>query len=110
MSKSIEFTYEGKDIKLEYTKRTVKQMEERGFSISDINDKPMSMVLDLFAGAFLANHRNYKREKVEEIYAHMPNKEKLIEKLAEMYNEPLEGLMDEPDEDDGKKVNWMTSW
>lgn len=108
--KSIEFSYNGKDYKLEYTKRSIRQMEERGFVISEVNEKPMSMLLDLFAGAFLANHKNVKRELVEEIYSHMPDKENLIEKLAEMYNEPLEGLMDEPTEDDAKKVSWVTNW
>nr|DAH99835.1 MAG TPA: protein of unknown function (DUF5055) [Caudoviricetes sp.] len=39
----------------------------------------------------------------------MPDKEKLIEKLAEMYNEPIVSLMEEP-EDSAKNVDWMASW
>ena len=46
---------------------------------------------------------------IDEIYANMPNKDKLIEKLAEMYNEPILALMEEP-EDSAKNVDWMTSW
>lgn len=39
----------------------------------------------------------------------MPDKESLIGKLAEMYNEPIMSLIDEPDEKTGN-VEWVTSW
>jgi hypothetical protein len=39
----------------------------------------------------------------------MPNKEDLIGKLAEMYNEPIVSLMEEP-EDTAKNVEWTASW
>lgn len=109
MSKTMEFSYDGKEYKLEFTKRTVKQMADEGFVLNEISDKPM-LLMDLFRGAFLANHRSTKRDVIEEIYQHMPNKDKLIEKLAEMYNDPLEGLMEEPSQDDAKKVSWVTNW
>ena len=46
---------------------------------------------------------------IDKIYAAMPDKDTLISKLVEMYNEPLESLMDEPDTDQGN-VEWVTSW
>ena len=110
MSKQITFSYDGKDYKLEFTRRTIRQMEDKGFNIQEINEKPMTILPDFFAGAFLANHRGVKREVVDEIYANMPNKDKLIEKLVEMYNEPLSALMAEPDENSTKKVDWMASF
>lgn len=110
MSKQINFSYEGKDYTLEFTRRSIKSMEDEGFNIQSVNERPMTMLPALFAGAFKANHKFMKREKIDEIYANMPNKDKLIEKLAEMYNEPLESLMDEPEEDNAKKVNWMASF
>lgn len=109
MAKQIIFTYEGKEYTLEYTRRTIKQMEDEGFVARNIDDKPMTLLPALFAGAFKAHHRLVKPDVIEEIYAHMPNKDKLIEKLAEMYNEPIVSLMEEP-EDSAKNVDWMASW
>ena len=71
--------------------------------------KPMTTLPTLFAGAFLANHRYIKQELVEEIYAKMTNKIELIGKLAEMYNEPILALVDEPEESEGN-LDWTTSW
>ena len=109
MAKQIIFTYDGKDYTLEYTRRTIKQMEDEGFVARNIDDKPMTLLPALFAGAFKAHHRFVKQDVIDEIYAHMPNKDKLIEKLAEMYNEPIISLMEEP-EDTAKNVDWMASW
>lgn len=109
MAKQIVFAYEGKEYTLEFTRRTVKQMEDEGFVAKHIEDRPMSVLPALFAGAFKAHHKWVKAEVIEDIYAHMPNKEVLIEKLAEMYNEPLIALLKEPD-DSAKNVDWMASW
>ena len=108
MSKTIEFTYEGKDYKLEFTKNTVRQMERRGFVADDFAAKPMTMIPDLFAGAFLANHGTVKREKIDKIYSMMGDKQKLVGALTEMYNEPIEALLEEPE--DGKNLDWTQSW
>lgn len=109
MAKQIIFSYEGKDYTLEYTRRTIKQMEDEGFVARDIDDRPMTLLPTLFAGAFKAHHRFVKQDVIDEIYSHLPNKDKLIEKLAEMYNEPIQSLMEEP-EDAAKNVEWMASW
>ena len=39
MAKQIQFTYNDKDYTLEYTRRTIKQMEDEGFVARDIDDK-----------------------------------------------------------------------
>lgn len=109
MAKQLKFTYEGIDYTLEFTRRTVAEMERRGFVASNVEDKPMSTLPALFAGAFLANHRNVKQDKIDKIYAVMTNKEELIGKLAEMYNEPIMALVEEPAEAEGN-VTWTASW
>ena len=110
MSKQLMFTYQGKDYCLEFTRRTVEQMARNGFIASEIQTKPMTTLPALFAGAFLANHRFTKNEIIEDIYAKMPNKTELIGKLAEMYNEPIQTLVDDPAEDAEGNVNWTASW
>jgi len=109
MAKQINFTYEGKDYTLEFTRRTIKQMEDEGFVARNIDDRPMTLLPALFAGAFKAHHRFVKPDVIDAIYAGMPNKDKLIEKLAEMYNEPIASLMQEPD-DTAKNVDWAANW
>lgn len=109
MSKQLNFTYQGTDYCLEFTRKSVEQMERNGFVASDIQDKPMTVLPALFAGAFLANHRWAKKEVIDEIFSKMTNKIDLIGKLSEMYNEPIMALVDEPDEAEGN-VDWTASW
>ena len=109
MSKQLCFTYQDKEYCLEYTRTTVAAIEKKGFVASDIETKPMTVLPALFAGAFLANHRYVKQEVIDEIYYKMTNKQELIGKLAEMYNEPIIALIDEPTESEGNLV-WTASW
>lgn len=109
MSKQLRFTYQDKEYTLEYNRKSVEMMEKKGFVATDIETKPMTVLPALFAGAFLANHRFIKQEVIEEIYSKMTNKQELIGKLAEMYNEPIMALVDEPDESEGN-VDWTASW
>lgn len=110
MAKQIVFTYEDKEYTLEFTRRTVKQMEDEGFVAQDIDRKPMTLLPALFAGAFKAHHRFVKQDVIDQIYAGMPNKDELIGKLAEMYNDPIVTLMEEPDEKAVKNVSWEANW
>lgn len=109
MSKQLRFTYQDKEYCLEYTRKSVELMEKKGFVASDIEDKPMTTLPALFAGAFLANHRFVKQDVIDEIYSKMTNKGELIGKLAEMYNEPIMALVDDPEETEGN-VDWTASW
>ena len=105
MNKQLMFTYDGNDYILEFTRRTVSEMERKGFVASEIGDKPLTTLPALFAGAFLANHRFAKQSLIDAIYAKMGDKEELIGHLAEMYTEPIQALMDEP-EDKAGNVEW----
>ena len=109
MSKQLRFTYEGNEYTLEFTRKSIESMEKSGFVIGDITTKPMTVLPALFAGAFLAHHRFVKQAIIDEIFSKLTNKEDLIGKLAEMYNEPIMALVDEPKEAEGN-LDWTASW
>lgn len=109
MSKKLNFTYQDREYCLEFNRKSVETMERTGFVASDIETKPMTVLPALFKGAFLANHRFVKAEVIDEIFSKMTNKTELINKLAEMYNEPIMALVDEPDENEGN-LAWTASW
>ena len=103
----IEFTYNDKHYCLEYTPDTIKTMEASGFSIQDIGEKPVTRIEQLWAGAFLANHRRVSNTVISEMFRRMKNRDALLRKLTEMYNNALEYLL--PDEDDEGNVDWTSS-
>lgn len=105
MAKKINLTYEGQDYELEFTKRTIKQMEDQGFVLSEIDEKPMTYIPMLFAGAFKAHHRFVKAEKIDEIYENIKNRDKLMDALVDMYTAPVLAMVDEPTET-AKNVEW----
>lgn len=104
-AKSIKLEYKGETYILEYSRRAVTVMEDQGFRISDIDDKPMTSLLLLFKGAFIKNHRTISETLVEEIYDHCGDTQKLISSLMEMYMQTFEGVRTDGD-DDSKNVNW----
>ena len=113
MAKTITFTYDKTAYTLEFTRETVTALEQNGLTLSDVRDigeKPITTVMLLFTGAFMAHHRKAATINglIEKIWASIPNKRDLIEALVEMYTEPLDALMDEPEDEKGKtewKVN-----
>ena len=60
MAKQLCIKYNDKEYTLEYTRKSIELMERRGFKISDIQDKPVTTLTALFAGAFLAHHKFVK--------------------------------------------------
>jgi len=110
VAKQIRFEYKGQEYILEFTRKSIEMMERQGFVAGDIVEKPMTTLPALFAGAFLAHHRYVKKELIDEIFSKMTDKEELIRKLAEMYNEPIMALMDEPNPNDEGNVKWEASF
>lgn len=108
MAKQIKFKINDKNYTLEYTRKSVETLEKQGFSIQNVTDKPMSVLPQLFAGAFLAHHKFEKREVIDDIFAKMTNREELFSTLVEMYNEPLVSIMAEPEQNEGN-VDWTVS-
>lgn len=103
----INFDYLGKHYCLEYTPDSIKQMESAGFNINDISDRPATRIEQLWAGAFLANHRRVSNTIIKDLYGKMKDKETLLKNLTEMYNNAMYYLM--PDEDDEGNVEWTAS-
>lgn len=109
MAKTITFNFEGTEYTLEFTRASVATLEKQGFNINDISDKPLTTLPALFTGAFIAHHRFVKRDVVDRIFDKMTNKKDLVMRLAEMYNETIESLVDEPEESEGN-LEWGASW
>ena len=96
---------------LEYTRKTVEIMERQGFVADDVVKKPMTLLPTLFAGAFLAHHRFVKRDVIDNIYARLNHKDDLIERLVEMYNDPLVTLLNDPEQSDSEgNLSWKAGW
>ena len=109
MATKITFTYDGEKYCMEYTKRSVKTMEDRGFSPRKILDAPMSYLPELFAGAFIANHKLLSKAKIEAMYEKFENKQELVNTLLLMYNEPIEALTSDDDVSEGNGISWETT-
>lgn len=107
MSKKIKLSYEGKEYTLEYTRNTALAMEQSGFVLSDVRNKPVSSLVTLFNGAFVANHRRLEGSVVEKIFDSLKDKDKLLAALVGMYDETVSSLMDSTD-DEGNATWEMT--
>lgn len=109
MSKKITFNYGGTEYTLEYTRKTIVQMEKEGFNVADLETKVMTTIPMLYEGAFKCHHPRITQEKLDEIYDSIENKDEFLGALAEMCAEPYEKLMAEPK---GKKGNtkWSKGW
>lgn len=108
MSKKIKLTYEGKEYTLEYTRNTALALEQSGFVLSDVRSKPVSSLVTLFNGAFVAKHRRLEGSVVEKIFDSLKDKDKLLAALVGMYDETVSSLMDSSDDDEGNATWEMT--
>lgn len=104
MATQIKFTHNEKEYTLEYTRKTVTEMEKRGFVLSETANKMVTNLPLLYEGAFLAHHKFEKKQVMDEIYERLPDKEALYETLIKMYSEPAEALLKDPDEG---KIDWV---
>ena len=102
---AIVFEHKGTQYTLEYTRDAIKQMERGGFNIESAASQPITSLLALFKGAFIAHHPRTSQSTIDEIWDNLGNKDGLFEALANLYNEPMEALMREP-EDETKKIAW----
>lgn len=108
MTRRINFVYKDKKYCLEFTRSTIKAMEQKGFVVADVLSKPMSLLPELFAGAFLAHHRFTRRKEIDEIYEQFDDKGELLNALAEMYSLVLDEFVDEL-ENPGNGLKWERS-
>lgn len=89
----IEFDYNGKHYKLEYTASSLKKLEKQGVSFAKLDDMIFSAPEVLFRGAFLANHPTEDRATINKLY-------KILRRSAD--DEEAEY------DDDGREVDKLT--
>ena len=111
MSTQITIEHKKQKYTLEYSRQSVKQMEQRGFSIEHMDEKPMTMIPMLFQGAFIKNHKGVKRAVMDEIYDGITDRFNeegtgFIQVLAEMYAETLNTLIEAKEVDEGNAASW----
>lgn len=114
MSTKITIEYQKKEYVLEYSRNTVKQMEQQGFVLDKIAEQPMTMVPMLVYGAFVKNNKGIKRALVDEIYEHVADKigdgdNGFIHALLEMYAETVNTLTDNEEIDEGNRAVWKVT-
>lgn len=108
-AKQLFLTHEGKRYTLEYNRDSIRRMERQGFKIDESDGMPMTTVTSLFAGAFIMHHRHVDVKTLDAIYDTIPNKEAFLEKLTEMYSDPMLALVSEPEDNEGN-TTWEASW
>lgn len=95
MVSKIKFKVKGKEYVLEYTRNSIVEMERRGFNAFKIPEMTFTLLPDLFAGAFVANHPDAPRDFIDEIYEQFDDKGELLGALAEMYTAAIEAYIAE---------------
>ena len=98
----------GTSYTLEFNARVVKNMERRGFKID--TDYPLTMIDDLFLGAFQMHHKGMMPDKAKAIWKFQKGKDELLGILIKLYMKPLEDLMEENknEEDTNENPTWET--
>ena len=114
MSTKITVTYKNEEYVLEYSRNAVKQMEQQGFVLDQIGDKPMTMVPLLVYGAFMKHNKGIKRTLVDEIYEHISDKigdndNGFVQALLEMYAETVNTLTENNSVDEGNAATWKVT-
>lgn len=112
MSTKISVNYKGNDYTLEFSRATAAQIEDQGFVLEQLTEKPVKMIPLLFYGAFLKHNRGIKRSLVDEILDNLVGKAGngddagIIGVLAEMYAETVQTLTDTAVVDEGNAATW----
>ena len=106
MEKTMNFTIDGKEYTLAYTRETVIATEKMGFKVADVADKPIFSLTTLWRGAFLAHHDTLTIGEIDEIFTKI-SKKGLLDALIDLYKAPIESLFDE--ENSKNVVAWTVN-
>lgn len=115
MATKITVTYQNKEYVLEFSRTTAQAIEDQGFVLDQVGDKPAKMIPLLVYGAFMKNNRGIKRSLVDEIYENLIGKvgkdgeDGFISVLAEMYAETVSTLTDDDAVDEGNAAIWKVT-
>lgn len=116
MAKNITIEYCGKEYTLEFTLVTVKKMEVAGFNVREVLEKPANYTETLFTGAFLEHHPDAIRKDIPTKIMKDNNgiPKAMFSVLVEMYNDVLNGLLYDDDEErevePEKKLDWAKNF
>ena len=111
MEKELTFKYEGSTYTLAFNRKTVQQITRQGFKPEMITEQPALGIPMLFKGAFMVHHRMIRDDLTDKIWDSLKNKSDLIGKLLEMYIEPINVLISDPEnEDDEKNADWEANF
>lgn len=105
MAYAVTFTYKSVNYTLDFDRSTAMLLEQQGFKVEYVYEKPNTYIPMLFYYAFAKHHKHIKRNLVDEIYEKMPKKQELIKVLVELYLETGSSLFDEPEGDEGN-LTW----
>ena len=118
--KTIKFTYDDTEYTLGFTRETAKELFEKGFTMEGLRTNPLKYVPSLFEASFWLNHRATPKSTINKIFELIDKRagEKtgddeadlenlLISKLAEMLNETVETLTENPKKGN---ITWETNW
>lgn len=111
-NREMEFEYNNVHYKLGFNKSTVRQLEQRGFDATKLQNLPATMIQLLWQGAFLKNHKRTPQSTIEDIWNHLENRNDVIIKLVELYSEPLAGIVEDLEDtgEDSKNFKIDTNW
>lgn len=105
----ISFEFEGTKYTLAFTRKTVQQLSQQGFTTDMVTDKPAIGIPMLFKGSFLVNHRFVRDDVKDRIFDAITNKTDFISKLLTMYLTPINEMLEEPEESE-KNVTWEANF
>ena len=94
---------------LTFTRASVEATERAGFQIGQYTQMTnlLSNSRALFYGAFIARNRGIKRKVVDEMFAHIDEKEELMAALLEMFMDASKSLLATDTEDKtAKNATW----
>lgn len=101
---TINIKVDDKQYTLGFSKKTIMQMSDNGFTLEKAREDYVAGIPQLFAGAFLRYHRTINDKEIDAIWKMIPDKEGFIGALVELYSEQLDELFSEPEEDEKKAV------
>lgn len=105
--KPIVLKYEdGIEYTLEFNREAVKKCEADGFLLSDLEDKLMTRLPQLFRWAFYMHHPTVNQQKADKILFEDIGgvNEALVERLVALYTVPYESLMGDGEQPKNSKL------
>lgn len=87
------------DYTLEFNRRTVKQMEQRGFNVAGLDEMPTTTIEQLVRGAFEMHHPSMpaaQRMAVWDALGGKQGDDGLLNALVQLYMAPVNSLIADP--------------